>query len=151
MSTTHNKFKKLQSVSKIKSFENDKCIFAWQISMKNKLDAAARLKTTQNDYVTGVDRLNLERKSLERNKLEVLERALDHLKSEWVKCFQVFKELERVEAECLKVVNANRVEIKQIGKISDKYFSAFQMELAKNEQKNLDEVGLRRHGQKERA
>ena len=148
MSTTHKKFKKLESVVKIKNFENEKCIFALQKARSNKTTAHNKLQKTQTDYVTGVDRLNVERKSLERNKLEVLERALDFLKSEWVKSFQYYKEMERIEKECMRVVTENRVEIKQIGKISDKYFTAFQVEIAKNDQKNLDEVGIRRFAEK---
>ena len=151
MSTSHKKFKKLESVVKIKNFENDKCIFALQAAQKNKMAAENKLHKTQADYVAGVDRLNIERASLERNKLEILERALDFLKSEWVKSFQNFKEMERVEKECLRVVNVNRVEIKQIGKISGKYFSTFQGELAKNDQKNLDEVAIRRFTLKEKV
>jgi len=111
---------------------------------QEKADVVAALKESQRVYMDGVERLNRERVSVARDMLLTLEMSLDHVKQRWHDQFRQVQELERREEAQLAQLVLAQQSLKSFERLQDKYRKDFQTEMSKSEQKNLDEVALRR-------
>lgn len=109
-----------------------------------KRGVVTSMRTAQQKYMHGIAELNKIRATRMRDKLDPMEEALDFVKEEWYRLFLRVQEIERQEkAQIAQVLVAER-ELKATQKLREKYEIDFKKSLAKNDQKLMDEIGLRK-------
>lgn len=144
MSDSHRRMKRIEPLVRVKEAQvNQEAVMLAHIRQE-KADVVAALKESQRVYMDGVERLNRERVSVARDMLLTLEMSLDHVKQRWHDQFRQVQELERREEAQLAQLVLAQQSLKSFERLQDKYRKDFQTEMSKSEQKNLDEVALRR-------
>lgn len=112
---------------------------------KEKELAAVQTRENQRLYMEGVDKLNQLRNSQSRSLQLSLEGSLDYVKGKWQESYRKTKELERQEQAQLFHLAQIQKGLKSFENLKEKYRLAFEEELRKTEQKNLDEFALRKY------
>lgn len=144
MQQSYRKLKRVAPLIKAKEARLDQEAAILAAIRREKMDAATRLRESQRIYMEGVERLNRERKSTEREMLLPLEQSLDHVRERWHSDFRKVQEIEkREELQVAQLVLAQQ-NLKSFERLRDKYKRNFQEDLAKDERKQLDEIALRR-------
>jgi len=145
MSQPLKKMKRVQPVIKVRSAQVDSEAAILTVIRTRKQAVVAEMKTNQRQYMEGIDRLNQERASMNREMLAPLEDSLDFIKSKWFMLYREVQELEhREQVQLTKVLAAQR-DLKAVERLQENYKKQFATDLKKTEQKNLDEVGIRRY------
>src|SRR5690606_15329802 len=104
-----------------------------------KMTVVAELKKHQQDYISGVERLNKERLSLSRQQIDALESAVDYSKSNWYRCLKKAQEIESQEkAQLAQLIIAER-NLKSVEKLIVKHHDAARLEAHKQDIKLMDE------------
>lgn len=114
-----------------------------------KQKAVKEMRESQQKYMKGVEDLNRVRSSQDRANLATLEAALDAVKVHWYTLFKKVQEVENKEKMQVNLLIAAEKDLKSIENLEEKYQKAFQKDMAKAEQKALDELAVRRHGQRD--
>jgi flagellar biosynthesis chaperone FliJ len=145
MISTEKKAKRLHPIIEerqvVFDHENQKLLQMRQ----RRLEVVAQMKIMQREYVSGVDRLNEERCSAERNKLAALEMGLDAVKQTWMRLYEQIIELEKAEQAQTEVMSEAHKSLESIKHLQNKYFEQLKTELNKREQKDNDEFALRKY------
>lgn len=145
MSQSLKKMKRVQPVIKVRSAQVDNEAAILNEIRTRKQAVVAEMKSNQRQYMEGIDRLNQERASMNREMLVPLEDSLDFIKSKWFMLYREVQELEhREQVQLTKVLAAQR-DLKAVERLQENYKKQFATDLKKTEQKNLDEVGIRRY------
>lgn len=144
MQDAFRKIKKVQPLVRFKKKRVDEEAMVLQAIRQEKIRVVATMKENQKRYMQGIEDLNKIRGSRSRDNLETMEQALDHVKAEWFKLFKKVQEIEGKEtAQVSHVLTAER-ELKSVEKLQEKYEIEFKQLNAKHEQKQLDELAIRR-------
>jgi len=144
MQDAFRKIKKVQPLVRFKKKRVDEEAMVLQAIRREKILIVATMKENQKRYMQGIEDLNKIRSSRSRDNLETMEQALDHVKAEWFKLFKKVQEIEgKEQAQVAHVLTAER-ELKSVEKLQEKYEIEFKQLNAKHEQKQLDELAIRR-------
>ncbi|MEY4632484.1 MAG: hypothetical protein RIQ81_2604 [Pseudomonadota bacterium] len=98
----------------------------------------------QRKYIDGVATLNRERESQTRTMLFALEGAVDHARETLFQLFQALREMDSREQAQMMQLDMARRELESVKVLRDSHRESLNREIARNEQKQLDEIGLRR-------
>jgi len=150
MTQTQRKLNRLETVIRIRKKAVDDASIILSTTRNQKKTALDHLQRTQQAYLQGIERLNQERTSLDRDKLQPLETGLDLTKTKWMEIYQQVVSLDRKEKEEHQALKNALTNLKAVDKLEDRYENIFKAELAKAEQKNLDEIALRKYIEGER-
>lgn len=145
MPETQKKIKRLASVIRVRKKAVEDASNVLALTRNKKLAAMENLRSVQNEYLTGIERLNLERSSLSRDKLAPLERGLDATKEKWMRIYQQVLDLEKKEQVDHSILSKALMDLKAVDSLSESYRTAFKSELLKVEQKISDESAIRRY------
>lgn len=103
-----------------------------------------QLASWQQKYVEGVTSLNQERESSSRAMLFALEAAVDHARETLFELFQALREMDSREQAQMMQLDVVQRELEAVKTLQETRRQDFNRELARQEQKQLDEMGLRR-------
>ncbi len=107
------------------------------------------MRENQKKYMRGVEDLNKTRSSKNRENLETFELGLDFVKEEW---YRLYKQVQVVEGkeqrQVLSLLEAEK-DLKAVERLREKYEVEYKKELAKVEQKQLDEISIRQFNQRQ--
>ena len=145
MSKTLHKIKRVQPIIRVKQARVDAEAVILNQLRAEKVAVVAEMRANQRKYIEGIDRLNVERTSLSREMLAPLEDGLDFIKAKWFKLNREVQLLEHREKVQLSNLLAAQTELKAIEKLEDNYKGQHASEMKKAEQKDLDEVAIRRY------
>ncbi len=109
---------------------------------KRRIEIVAAMRAKQNEYMSGVTRLNDERGTANRLMLEALETGLDSVKNHWMKLYQGVIEIEAHEKAQLELMSKAHRELEAIKTLQAKYQVEITKEEARREQKTLDEHSI---------
>ncbi len=109
---------------------------------KGKLEM--QLASWQQKYVDGVTSLNKERESSSRPMLFALEAAVDHARETLFELFQALREMDSREQAQMMQLDIVQRELEAVKTLQETRRQDLNRELARHEQKQLDEIGLRR-------
>lgn len=101
----------------------------------------------QKKYIEGVATLNRERESQSRSMLFALESAVDHARETLFTLFQALREMDSREQSQMMQLDIARRELESVKVLRDSHREALNREIARNEQRQLDEIALRRFAQ----
>ena len=107
-----------------------------------KEQAIRELERYQKLYIEGIDKLNLERQSVERSRLLVLENSIDYAKLKWYESLRIMRECESKEQLQIKVLIKAQQDLHIFEKLEEKYKTEIISLENKNEQKRLDEHSI---------
>lgn len=111
---------------------------------RRKLETVAAMRSKQQEYMDGVNRLNEERGTSNRLMLEALEGGLDSVKNQWMALYQEVIQIEKEEKMQLAVMSQAHRELEAIKTLQTKYKVEHAKEMDRREQKALDEHSLRK-------
>ena len=144
MHALQKKAKRLEPVIEDRKLKFDAEMAELNAVRKRKLETVSAMRTTQKEYMNGVARLNQERGTSDRLMLEALEIGLDSVKNLWMKLYQDVLDIERQEKDQLEVMSRAHRDLEAIKTLQDKYNVEWVKEMARREQKGLDEHALRK-------
>lgn len=145
MSKPLRKIKRVQPVIKVKIAKVEAEAAVLNLIRSEKIAVVAEMKENQRKYVEGIDQLNTQRTSLNRELLGPLEDGLDYIKAKWFKLHRQVQDLEHKEKVQLANLLSAQRDLKAIEKLEENYKDQFATELRKSEQKSIDEVAIRRY------
>ncbi len=145
MSKPLQKIKRVQPVIKVKVAKVEAEAAILNVIRSEKIAVVAEMRENQKRYVDGIDQLNTQRTSLNRELLAPLEDSLDYIKAKWFKLHRQVQDLEHKEKVQLTNLLAAQRDLKAIEKLEENYKGQFATELRKSEQKSIDEVAIRRY------
>lgn len=149
MQQNFRKMKRVQPILRLRKSKVDEETSVLLAIRAEKQKVVKEMRESQQKYMKGVEDLNRVRASQDRSNLATLEAALDAVKIHWYTLFKRVQEVENKEkAQVNQLITAEQ-ELKSIENLEDKYNKAFQKDMAKVEQKSLDELAVRRHGQRD--
>ena len=149
MQQNFRKMKRVQPILKLRKSKVDEETSVLLAIRAEKQKVVKEMRESQQKYMKGVEDLNRVRASQDRSNLATLEAALDAVKIHWYTLFKRVQEVENKEkAQVNQLITAEQ-ELKSIENLGEKYNKAFQKDMAKIEQKSLDELAVRRHGQRD--
>ena len=144
MQQSFRKLKRVKPIIKLKQTRVDSEAELLSRIRDEKIAVVKTMKESQKKYMDGVDQLNQLRTSKDRSNLTTFESAIDHVKEQWWQLYRKVQEIERREkAQMNQLLIAER-ELKSIEKLREQYESEFQAETKRIEQKNVDELALRK-------
>lgn len=111
---------------------------------RKKIKTISEMKQKQREYMHGVTRLNNERTSANRLMLEALEGGLDTVKQQWMDLYQAVLVCEREEVAQTEVMSKAHRDLEAIKHLQAKYRVEQSKDLARRDQKQQDEIALRR-------
>lgn len=149
MQQNFRKMKRVQPILKLKKSKVDEETSMLLAIRAEKQKAVKEMRESQQKYMKGVEDLNRVRASEDRSNLATLEAALDAVKIHWYTLFKRVQEVENKEKAQVNQLIAAEKDLKSIENLEEKYNKAFQKDMAKAEQKSLDELAVRRHGQRD--
>ena len=142
------KIKRVQPIIKMKQARVEEEASILERIRREKVDVVQAMKDYQKRYMQGVETLNQTRGSRDRANLPALETGLDRVKDQWTKLYRDVQELERKErAQIAQLLGAER-ELKAVERLRDRYETEHRKELGKSEQKQIDEMALRRFNER---
>ncbi len=144
MKKLQQKIKKNQLLVKSRQAQLEQKSLSLSEIRNKKLVALNELSSYQKKYIEGVEVLNQERQSTARNRLEPLEKSLDHAKLQWYKCLSHVRELEEKEKIQLKELIKAQSNLRALEILIENDHKALQSQRAKIEQKALDELATQR-------
>ena len=109
---------------------------------QKRIQLVAAMRAKQNEYMTGVTRLNDERGTANRLMLEALETGLDSVKNQWMKLYQGVIEIEAHEKVQLGIMSKAHRELEAIKTLQAKYQIEIIKETERRDQKALDEHSI---------
>ena len=112
---------------------------------KKKVEIVASMKERQKKYMDGVEQLNQQREATIRGNLEMMEQGLDSVKSQWYKLFQEVQKVEQEEKQQYERLFAAEKELRAVSTLEEQYTAEFRKAVAKKEQDQIDEYGIRKH------
>jgi len=144
MSESRRKIARIQPVIMVRKAKVDQESAMLSRIRLEKRAAVADMKESQRIYMEGIERLNNERTSMSREMLAPLESSLDFIKNRWYSLYRRVQDIEaREKAQSVQLDMAQR-ELMAVEKLSENYTEEFKIEMRRGEQKNLDEIALRR-------
>jgi flagellar export protein FliJ len=149
MQQNFRKMKRVQPILKLRKSKVDEETAMLLAIRAEKQKVVKEMRESQQKYMKGVEDLNRVRSSQDRANLATLEAALDAVKVHWYTLFKRVQEVENKEKMQVNQLIAAEKDLKSIENLEDKYEKAFQKDMAKAEQKSLDELAVRRHGQRD--
>ena len=149
MQQNFRKMKRVQPILKLRKSKVDEETAMLLAIRAEKQKVVKEMRESQQKYMKGVEDLNRVRSSQDRANLATLEAALDAVKVHWYTLFKRVQEVENKEKMQVNQLIAAEKGLKSIENLEDKYEKAFQKDMAKAEQKSLDELAVRRHGQRD--
>jgi len=111
---------------------------------QRKRAIATSLNEYQVKYLEGVERLNKERASPNRQHALTLEASVDHVKTRWYQSLKALREMESHEKAQLEYVRMAHTNLRAVEILQERYSGELAAAADKNEQKQLDEIALRR-------
>lgn len=115
------------------------------IIRQRKIGLVSAMRSKQQEYMEGVNRLNDERGTSNRLMLEALETGLDSVKNQWIALYQEIIEVEKVEKQQFVLMSQAHKDLEAIKTLQTKYKNEFIKEMDRREQKMLDEHSLRKY------
>ncbi len=144
MQDSFRKIKKVQPVIRARQAKVDH-ENALLLKLRNeKQQIVASMRNAQQKYMKGVTDLNALRNAALRGGQDSLEAALDFVKDEWYRLFTAVQEAERKEKDQIRVLLEAETSLKATEKLRERYEVEYAREVAKGEQKQLDEGALRK-------
>ncbi len=144
MNQFQKKAKRLEPVIEVRKAkfddENQKLIMVTQ----RKIETVSAMKEKQRAYMSGLNRLNDERGSINRQMLEALEIGLDSVKQDWMALYNAVLELEKAETLQREVMSLAHRDLEAIKHLKTKYEHEQRREEAQRDQKTQDEISLRK-------
>jgi len=144
MTDTNRKLKRIRVLERARQSRLDQEAIALAGIRTRKELKASELKTSQTEYLSGVERLNLLRSSQVRENLQFMEENLDFLKAKWMRLFRELQEVEREEKVQLENLGIAHQELKSVGSLVTKLDQQSRLELTRAEQKVQDEKTIER-------
>lgn len=144
MSESLRKIKKVHPVIRARQLRVDQ-----ETAMLNQIKAekqavVASMRSAQQKYMKGVNDLNNLRNAAQRGAQEGLEAGLDFVKDEWYRLFTAVQEVERREKSQIEVLLNAEKDLKATEKLRERYETQHSRDIAKAEQKLIDENALRK-------
>lgn len=134
------KIKRVQPLIKAKKAELDAAATVLARLRKNKTDAVAELRMTQQKYMDGVNSINNERTNGLFHQAAAMEGAIESVKNRWHATLRQISELENMERQQIEHVLTLQTKLKSFETIEEQYkIEKLQLE-AKLEQKELDDM-----------
>ena len=143
MAVLSHKIKKLKPVIKAKKYAVDEQSRILIDIQRRKQVAMTELQRYQKLYIEGIDKLNVERQSPDRSRLDVLENSIDYAKFKWYESLKIIKEFEAAEHKQISILNEYQKELHIFEKLEEKYQKQMQKEQAIKEQKQLDDFAIK--------
>lgn len=141
--SSHAKIKRVQPLIRIKKTKVEEEAAALQVIRQEKVKIVASMKENQRRYLEGIEQLNRIRGSRDRDNIETLESAVDHVKGEWYRLYQDVQAIEHKEKlQFSQLLMAER-ELRSVEKLEERYRNERQREIARSEQKHLDDIAIR--------
>lgn len=134
------KIKKMSPIIKSKQRLLDQQTLLLNQIRDHKLTALKQLEKFQNQYMNGVEYLNQARQSPHREQVGVLERSVDHAKSQWYNSLKEVRRMEDKERSQLNQVVKAQQSLKSVEYLKERYEESLLDFLKKQEQKQMDEV-----------
>jgi flagellar export protein FliJ len=135
---------RLDTVRGVKQQRVDEEARALAVIRSEKGRVEMQLAEWQQKYVEGVTSLNAERESASRSMLFALESAVDHARETLFSLFQALREMDARERAQMMQLDLVQRELEAVKTLQDTRRQDLNRELARHEQKQLDEIGLRR-------
>jgi flagellar export protein FliJ len=145
MAKPQQKIKRVQPVIRVKQAKVEAEAANLNLIRSEKIAVVAEMRENQRKYIDGIDQLNAQRASLNRELLAPLEDGLDYIKAKWFKLHRQVQDLEHQEKVQLSKLLAAQRDLKAIEKLEENYKDQFATEIRKNEQKAIDETAIRRY------
>ncbi len=145
MQEAFKKIKKVQPLVRFKKKRVDEEVMVLQAIRHEKIQVVATMKENQKKYMQGIEDLNKLRASRQRANLETMEQSLDHVKAEWFKLYRRVQEIEGKEKTQLTHLLTAERELKSVERLREKYEQEVHHAMKHQEQKQLDELALRRY------
>lgn len=144
MSTPERKLARMKPIVRVRKIQLDQESLELAKIRLEKTEKMKELRGHQREYMFGIDKLNAERASNAPKMLEVLENSVDYVKNRWQQCIRELRLIEeRERAQIANTLTADR-SLKSVQKLEDRYrFEARTVDV-KREQKELDEIVLRK-------
>lgn len=142
--TMARKIKRMQPIIRIKQNQVESESAILEAIRAEKRRAVQKLREAQNAYMDGVEDLNRIRADRMRPNQANMEACLDHAKQQWYIINQQVQEIEGRERSQFAVVLAAEQELRGFEKLREQYATQYRKEMAKADQKRLDEMGTRR-------
>ena len=121
MDQAKRKQKKFEPIVKARKAELEQQQVALAKARKKRLEAVSELRSNQQVYLDGVDRLNQQRKSGEMKSLLTLESSLDTIKSRLYENIKEVRFREQEERSHIDSVLDAQSRLNAIEKLRDKY------------------------------
>ena len=138
------KVKRMNSIVRVRKIQYDKEFFELTQIKIDKQNLLNKLQEYQNMYCERVNESNNERMSGNRNRLDLLEKEIERIKSEWLSTLSQIKELdakEQYQEEQVRIADRN---LKSIEKLVEIYQEESYLYERHEDQKIMDEIGIRR-------
>jgi len=148
MRETQLKIKRVQPVINVKKTKVDEEATVLNDIRNTKLGLVRVMKENQRAYMEGVDKLNNLRNSASRENLSNFESSLDFVKAQWFQLFRKVQDIEAKEKEQFSRLVFAETELRSAEKLKEKYEADFRSNLAKSEQKQMDEFASRKYSMK---
>jgi flagellar export protein FliJ len=148
MQQTMRKMKRVEPLIRLKQGKVDEEAVTLGGIRTEKVAVVKSMRENQKRYMDGVEQLNQLRASRQRQNLETLESALDHVKAQWYRLYKQVQDVEAREKSQIGRVLAAERDLRAVEKLKERYELEMRAELARMEQKQLDEHALRRVSQR---
>lgn len=116
--------------------------------LQKKSDLDKELVQSQQKYMNGVNDLNRLRKSALRQNLLVLEKSVDYTRETWVELFKKSQLLDKKIDAQRDILQKNRIKLREVEKLEEKYELEFHQYIEKIEQNKSDDLSLLKKYQK---
>ncbi len=144
MQDPKSKLSKMRPLVKVRKIQLDRETIALEEIRREKRDKLLQLKRNQQEYIQGIDRLNIERQTSDPKMLTVLESSVDFAKQQWYSCIRDLRLIEEKEkAQLANMLTADR-NLKSVEKLEEKYRFEYTTAELKREQKFFDEMAITR-------
>jgi flagellar export protein FliJ len=142
--TPERKLARMKPIVRVRKIQLDQESLELAKIRQEKTEKMQELRGHQREYMLGIDKLNAERSASEPRMLEVLENSVDYVKNRWQHCIRELRLIEEKErAQIANTLTADRG-LKSVQKLEDRYRFEARSADVKREQKELDEIVLRK-------
>ena len=111
---------------------------------ESKVAKVSELRDRQASYLGGIDQINGERAKGTMSLLETLEAGVTKAKDDWYQCLRELREIEEKERQQLAETLDARKDLKAVEKLEERYQDESVIADNRKEQKELDEIALRK-------
>ena len=111
---------------------------------QEKSELSQQLEVRKSQYLSCVEDINKTRSSTDRNSIDIYESSLDHVKDSWIETLRSIERMQlKIDSQKMQLIIARRAE-KKMEKLLEGYSRDVKVMSAQEEQKELDEVSIKR-------